>query len=143
MKEPMIESPRRVLRLMTLLCLIGFASLAGSGCGLFGPSDDINDDFSGTLQPKLADIYSFSVDANGGVIVKITSLSDSNMLLGIAIGQFVGNGCNPYTNLNNFAAKLNSQAINSAINKGSYCLMVYDNGTLTAAVNYTVRVTHP
>ena len=139
----MLHTPHRVLRLMTLLCLVGLAALAGSACGIFSPSEDTDDDFSGTLQPKLADIYSFTADGNGAVVVRITSLSDQNVLLGVAVGQFVGNGCNPYANLTNTLAKLNSQAINSPINEGSYCFMVYDNGTLTAPVNYTVRVTHP
>lgn len=140
----MLESPRRVLRLMTLLCLISFASLAGTACGLFSPSEDKDEDFSGSLQPKVSDIdfYTFSSE-NGGVVVKFTAMSDPNVLLGVAVGQPVGNGCNPYTNLNNPASKLNSQAINSAINKGSYCLIVYDNGSLANAVTYTVRVTHP
>jgi hypothetical protein len=138
----MPHTPRRVLRLMTLLALL--TPLAGAGCGIFGPSEDKDDDFSDTLQPKTADIYQFDVSENGGaVVVRITALSDSNVTLGIALGTFAGTACSTFVNANNIASTLNRQAINTPINKGTFCLQVYDNGTLTAPVTYTVRVTHP
>ena len=137
----MLHTPRRVLRLMTLLVFL--TPLAGAGCGIFGPSEDKDDDFSDTLQPDTADIYQFDVSENGGVVVRITALSDQNVTLGIALGTLVGTGCNTFVNANNIASTLNRQAINTPINKGTYCLQVYDNGTLMAPVTYTVRVTHP
>jgi len=125
------------------LLAAGAFTLFCSACGDLGPSKNSNTDFSDRLEVGGFDIFQFNVSKNGEFSVTLTALSNPNAVLGVWVGQ-PGNGvCNPIAGYVTPIAVLNRDALNSFIQKGTYCLEVYDPGSLTEAVNYTVRVSHP
>ena len=121
----------------------GATAMLCAACSDLGPSQNSNTDFSERLETGGFDVFQFNVDKNGEFFVRLTALSNPNAVLGIWVGQ-PGNGiCNPIAGYVTPIAVLNRDALNSFIQKGTYCLQVYDSGSLTEAVNYTVRVSHP
>jgi hypothetical protein len=131
------------VRAACLTVLVGVLGLSVTGCGIFGPTKNKDDDFTDTLAVNEAHIFQFQAARNGEVTATITELSNQNVILGMWIGQFVGDACVPIFGMHAITAVLNRTAINSPIQKGTYCLYVHDPGTLTAPVTYTVRVSHP
>jgi hypothetical protein len=135
----------RVLCLPLLVCAV---ALPGAGCsGVTDPSKNKNDDITDVIGPDSAVIrqdYEFTVAKNGEFSVTITALSNPNAVIGVYVGLINGFGtCSPALGTNNLAV-LNRVALTGSINKGSgYCLSVFDNGSLTADVTFTVRLSHP
>jgi hypothetical protein len=124
-------------RLMLLLC----AALLFGSCKLATPANNTKESFSGTLQPAGKSDFYFTVKKSGEYQMKITSLDPVVQPLGLAFGVPVQVGCS-YLDANS-NAYLNFQALGNAITPGSYCGTIYDIGTMTVAVNFTVEVSHP
>jgi hypothetical protein len=124
------------------LALCAAVVLAAS-CGGVGPSDNVNQDFSGRLEFNTSAVHQFSVGENGEMTVTVTALSNPNILLILYVGQIVGSNCAPIAGYVSQAAALNRQAISNYITRGSYCLEVIHPGTFPEDVDYTVRVSHP
>src|SRR5262245_2600733 len=137
---PRQSTPLRAVFLAVLLSVLG---LSVGGCGIFGPTKNKDDDFTDTLAVNEAHIFQFQTGRNGEITATITQLSSQNVILGMWIGQLVGDACVPILGMHAITAVLNRTAINAPIQKGTFCLEVYDPGGLTAPVNYTVRVSHP
>ena len=85
----------------------------------------------------------------GEIEVKITALtpSSSNTLVGVLwTGRNSSGTCENSLGAvfgqNNFA-QVGLPAISTQILSGGYCLVLYDVGSFTTAVNYTVTVSHP
>jgi hypothetical protein len=112
------------------------------GCGgVTDPSKNRVDNFPGTLNVLGQNDHFFSVDKNGEVLVKFTSISpNAAAILGVGLGQQANASC-AVVSVNQ--AGLNRDAFSGPIQRGAWCVRVFDNGTLTAAQNYTVQVSHP
>ena len=108
--------------------------------------------FTGLLNPNGANVVSFVTQTGGTVVATLTSVGpDATQTIGFALGTFnpVSNTCQiVFDNTAALpAASFNTQA--STI--GSYCVRVYDNGSVATAVangsatafTYTVTVSHP
>lgn len=119
--------------------------LALTGCGISSPSNNMVENFSGSVAPGGSASHNFSVTRSGGEIqVTITALGPSpSAFMGVAVGQPVTGGCSPLLGYVNNTALLNRQALGGPIDKGTYCVAIYDPGTLTATQTYTLRVSHP
>jgi len=130
-----------------------FPALAGSAClllvlascGISSPSNNTVENFSGSVGPGGLASHSFSVARSGGEIqVTITALGPSpSAFMGVALGQPVADRCSPLIGYVNNTALLNRQALGGPIDKGNYCVAIYDPGTLTVTQTYTLRVSHP
>ena len=120
------------------------AVLVASCGGIIDPSKNTVDPFSGTLQIGATNFSTHSVGKNGEVEVTITSVvpSPPNGSLAIALGQVVGQNCTP---LAGYVASgvVNRKVQFGFVNKGSYCLLVYDPGVLTVPVAYSGTFSHP
>jgi hypothetical protein len=118
------------------------AALFLGGCsGVADPSKNRVENFSGTLNVLGTSDHFFSVDKNGEVVVRLTSISPNQAaILGVGLGQQANSTC-AVVSVNQ--AGLNRDAFSGPIQKGSWCVRVYDNGTLTAAQTYTIQVSHP
>jgi len=131
------------------LALLIASVLGGISCGsVTSPSNNVTDTFSGTLEPRGLKIHPFSVSATGEVSVKITSLQPNpNLLLGTAVGQPQSDGACAYSQRifpSEFAA-VNIVSVTGPIEKGSWCVAIYDPlpGRLAVASAYTLTVSHP
>jgi hypothetical protein len=134
-------------RLATAIAL----GLIVSGCGgIVNPSSNTVDPFSGTFDiGGGGELHLFSAGKNGEFFVTLTALSpDSTAFVGIFLGQQNSGGCQQifgYGSYSSNFAQLNRQALGGPLDKGNYCLQVYDSGysTLSGPQTYTVRVSHP
>lgn len=120
------------------------AALFLTGCGgVTDPSKNRVEPFSGTVSVGgLGPVHNFTVDKNGELSVKLTALSPTpSTVVGLIYGQPNGGVCAYITN-NDFVG-LNRVTFQFPIQKGNWCVYVYDSGNLTVAQSYTIEVSHP
>lgn len=123
---------------------LGLAVLAAACGGIIDPSKNTVESLSGTLQPGGTTARNFEVGQNGEVEVTITSVSPApqNGSIGVGLGQVSGASCVPLSGY--VASGVPNRKIQwGFINKGTYCVLVFDPGVLTVAVNFTGTVSHP
>ncbi len=85
---------------------------------------------------------SFTAAKAGTATVTLTSVGSSSTLkLGLALGipDGAGTGC-LFTRTTETAA---GGQLSAAVDTGVYCVRVYDLGTLTSAINFTVTIVRP
>jgi hypothetical protein len=103
--------------------------------------------FEGTLAVGGAAFFSFTVQATGDADVMMASVTTSpapgtstGVALGMAIGSPLGTDCNVIKAV--LAAAALQSPLVSNLTPGIYCVRVYDVGTLSAPVNFAVRIVH-
>jgi hypothetical protein len=122
--------------------------LAVAGCltiscgGVTSPSQNQQEPFSGTLEVGGIRRFPVTVNNTGEFSVKITALSPTvTAFVGTVWAQ--GGNCEIALQQNSFST-LNSPALVGAIlQKGQYCVAIFDVGALTVAQNFTLVVSHP
>jgi len=104
--------------------------------------------FSGTLQPTGTNLHSFTVRETGyveitliGVVPQLGTGPSAPITLGLGIGTPSGTGTCMVLYQVNAQAGTAAQIIGTAT-AGPDCLTVFDVGTLSQPVNYTVTVAH-
>jgi hypothetical protein len=82
------------------------------------------------------------VQQAGTVTVRLTTLSpDDTVVIGLSLGTWNGATCPAL--IPNDKAALNTTVVGTAQQTGMFCARLYDAaGTLTAATDYTIEVTH-
>jgi hypothetical protein len=97
--------------------------------------------FNGTLQPLGTDMYSFTTTITGVVTVTLTNAGPpAGLTLGLGIGTPNGSACTLIQSQQ--VQPANIAQISGTADPGSFCVTVFDPGTLTAPANYTVVVSH-
>jgi hypothetical protein len=125
---------------------VGFAvMLMTAACGgIIDPSDNRVVEMSGTLQVAGQSGHQFSVDKNGEFSIKFTAFApDANSAVGVTFGQVLEGFCRPDPFYTNNFAQLNRTALTGRISRGTFCILVFDSGALTAPQTYTLQVSHP
>jgi hypothetical protein len=134
---------------LTVTLIVVLVSACG---GPTKPSDNIVDQFTGTVQPSNSDIKLFDIGNTGEITVKLNSLTPgTSVVIGVLYGQNVSGVCQP--------VQTNSVVTNSSIGrtvlsgsiliKGPYCLAVFDpvgvstNTPWPVAQTYNIEVSHP
>ena len=132
-----------------LLAVVTAAALA-SGChgddsSSTSPSDTrTTDTFSGNVAVGGSAFNSFRVAATGTTDVTLTAAGPpSTVVMGLAIGTVDDSGCTRLTGASVNTAAGASPQLSGVTTAGSLCVQVRDIGNQTAAVSYTVTVTHP
>ena len=126
-----------------LLALV--VALAATACGgIADPSDNRDEDFFGEIGPFEGDVFEFDVsEKQGEYSAKIIAQQPTqSALFNIHLGTVVNGLCQPYIGHTSVTV-INRVALSGPINKGHYCIQVYDQGSLTVAHTYTLRVSHP
>jgi len=125
------------------VALSAAALLTISCSGIVDPSKNQMETFTGTIKPQGFDTHTFSVNKTGEISIKITALAPlDNVSVGVIWGQASSAGTCVSAIQSNLA-NLNIPAITGSIYSGSYCVVVYDLGILTADETYSVLVSHP
>ena len=125
-----------------------FAATVGllTGCsGVIDPSKNTVVPFSGTLGVGGGVIFNYSWDKNGEIEVTMTSVTPTptNGPIAMYIGQMDGSGnCFQLAGYSS-PAIVNRKVQFGVLNKGNYCLGVYDPGVLTVPVNFAGTFSHP
>jgi hypothetical protein len=128
----------------TSVLLAGLA-LALAGCGSdssstpTGPNAErTTETFSGSVTARSATWHTFAVTQEGQLEVTLTETS-ATATIGVGIGQVTA-GCTLLA-YNNTAVV--GTIVTGTIKPGSYCASVYDVGSITDPVTYTLTVIHP
>jgi hypothetical protein len=121
-------------------------TLCGPGCDFFSdstsPTTTQTETFSGTLEPQKSSVFTFTVSKSGPVSITLTNVvSTSTTVLGLGIGTPNGAACT-LTSSTQSATPGSTAQIVVTENAGTYCVRVFDVGTLPASVTFTITVAH-
>ncbi len=99
--------------------------------------------FSGELAPAGLNVHPFTVSRNNGTLeVTLTRLSTANLQVGLGVGTPSGGSCTFLAGASIRTAASSTPQLSGTTDAGSYCVGVFDAGTLTESVGYAVTVSH-
>jgi hypothetical protein len=137
--------------------IVLLAAAAATACGKATPIEPTPElttaTFTGTLQVLGTDSKSFTVkyasSASDGsmTVTALTKVSDGSaagVTIGVGFGTPATDGsCTRSANYTAPQATIGQELIaSSAFTAGTYCIQIYDAGTLVEPVNYTLTVRH-
>jgi hypothetical protein len=135
---------RRTFRFAPLALALLVSACGSTSSTTTGPSTSTGlttDTFSGTVAVKGSDSKNFNVTLTGVVSVTLTA---APVPMTMSVGLPGGNGCAPINAGATVLATPGALAqLAGEVTPGTYCVLVADPGTLTAAAAYTVTVNHP
>lgn len=100
------------------------------------------DTFSSQVAPSSAASRQFDVTTGGTVSVRLSSTNPEGVVLGLGVGIPRLNGSCAVSSAVDTAAGAEAQlAVSTAA--GTYCARVYDPGTLSAPVTFTLVISRP
>ena len=102
------------------------------------------DTWSSTLAPRGTSSRSLVIPTAGTVTVTLASIAlpaTTEVGLGIGISSPGGSGCFLSTSIN--ASVASASTLTTAVDPGTYCVALYDLGTLTEVVGFRVSISHP
>jgi len=103
------------------------------------PGTDV---FASNLPLRASVSHSLSASQNGTITVNLSALAPSSARMGIGLGvpRADGAACNLTTYI---TATTGSAPITALVDRGSYCVRVFDAGTLTSPVTFTLTSNYP
>jgi hypothetical protein len=100
----------------------------------------ITETFTDTLLQLGSNTHQFTVQQVGGLKVSLSDVDPpSAVAFGVGTQSLVG--CTLISRLN-FVPGATAQLSGTATTAGNFCVMVFDAGTLTQPITYTVNVLH-
>ena len=135
--------PRILLLTALLLAAIGCndASTATSPTTTTSP---VTETYSSQFFPGGSAARSFTAASRGTVSITLTSIGPpADLVVGLAVGipQSSGSGCYITQSVNTGAAS--SPQLTVPVDAGSYCVRVYDLGTMKSVTAFTVTIVRP
>ena len=102
------------------------------------------ENFSGTVQVNGSAVHNFTVENSGQVSVTLTAASPpANVVMGIGVGTPGDNACGLLSGASVSTSAGSSAQLTGVVSPGMLCVKIFDVGSQTAAVAYTVTVMHP
>jgi len=143
-----LQTLRRALGTASLL--VASVTLAACGGGTDTPTSAATpapeiktETFTGTVSPSGAPYHSFTVVAQGAITATLVSVSpQTTITMGFGVGTVSGGACALISGAYSESAK-SGYALSGTIAAGSYCVVLYDIGNLSAANDYVITVSHP
>jgi len=128
-----------------ILTVCAFAALLTSCSGVLDPSKNQSTPISGQVVVGGALITPVSWSKQGEVEATVTAVTPTpaNGPLAMYLGADSGGNCLQIAGYGPFPAIVNRTVQFGVVQKGNYCLGVYDPGALTVAVNVTGNISHP
>ena len=128
-----------------ILPMCAFAALLTSCGGVIDPSKNQSTPITGQVGVGGALITSVSLSKQGEVEATVTAVTPTpaNGPLGMYLGADSGGNCLQMLGYGPFPAIVNRTVQFGVVQKGNYCLGVYDPGVLTVAANVTGNISHP
>jgi len=130
-------------RLVVLLSAVMFVMFLTGACSsdtTTSPTTGTTETFSGTLVQGAQNSYPFTTTNSGTVTVTAASLSPA-LTVGLAIGTLNGSTCVATTQ--NAAAQQSGTVTMAVTSASTYCALVYDPGSVTQNIVYTITVALP
>ena len=141
---------RTLALVAAIVAAIGTASLT-SACGKdtpttttpSTPTSPTTSTFASRLTAKGAVSRSFAATQAGTVSVTLTNAGGPFTLVGLGIGVPTTGiaGCALSTAIN--ATPGSSPQLTASVDAGSYCVTIYDIGTLTSPIDFSITVVFP
>jgi hypothetical protein len=133
---------------LLIILLVGVAGCAGSNSTTPATTTPTvartTDTFTGTVAAGGSDAHSFTVTAAGTIDVTLTSATPpSTIVMGLSIGMPADGKCTALAGATTNAAAGAAVQLSGVASPGTLCVDVHDAGGQSAAVSYTVTVTHP
>jgi hypothetical protein len=134
-----------------LLAALAAAAACGDTTTPTAPAPTIiTETYSGTLIRASASTFSFTTLTGGAVVATLTALGpevpDTTKQVGFSLGTFITATRTCTVIMDNLVAT-QSFAFNAQTSSiGTYCVRIYDNGTMTATdgpYTFTITVSHP
>ncbi|MDR1989875.1 MAG: hypothetical protein LBQ09_06545 [Acidobacteriaceae bacterium] len=122
--------------------LVAGALLMSACGGVISPTTNHNDNVSGTIPfGGAAPEHVFTVGKTGEYSITINSLTPpTGSLIGVGFGLEQSGVCNYLTTT---YGQIGRPALNSSISSGTYCVQLYDLGTLKQDETYTMTISYP
>jgi len=100
--------------------------------------------FAGTLAPRSASFYTFTITQAGTVSVTLTSLSGSSTVA-VALGIGTPNGTSSCTTTSSNPTAIAGTTAQISVTEppGLYCVQIADVGNLTAPATFSITILHP
>jgi hypothetical protein len=140
----------RTVRLLAWCAAAAAAAAATSGCGddATTPSTPsvtrTTETFSGGVSVGSSNFHSFRVSATGPTDVTLTAAGPpATVVVGLALGTVDDAGCTRLTGASVNTSAGTSPQLAALTSAGTLCVQIRDVGGQTAAISYTVSVTHP
>jgi ABC-type molybdate transport system substrate-binding protein len=124
-------------RLAALVLLLGLTAACSDTST--SPAATTTDTFSGTVSPGSPSMQTFTTSAAGTMTVTLTALTPQ-ATVGLAVGTVSNSTCTPSGQA---SVQQGGTVSGSVSSSGTYCALVFDSGSLTAAESYTITVNHP
>lgn len=134
------------MRSLVLAAILTIAAL-GAACGDDSPTTPTptgptTSEFKSRLQVSGSASRSFTTSAAGTLSVTLNEAGAAGTRVGLAIGVPNSTGLCSLTSSIITTASSTPQ-FSPAIDQGSYCVSIYDPGTLTTAVDFTITIVFP
>ena len=102
------------------------------------------DTFTGTVAVGGRDFHSFPIAATGTIDVTLTAATPpSTIVMGVSVGLPADGKCPAMAGASTQTAAGATVQLSGIASPGTLCVDVHDAGSQSAAVSYTVTVTHP
>ena len=131
-----------VLPLLVTLCVCAPACDSDTSLPTTPTAPNTTETFADTLTVNGAKTSQFTSTARGTMTATLTSVSPDTAVIGVGIGTWNGTACQIWQVSNKMTQGASMTEI-TVSGVGSLCLHVYDPGTLTAPVTYSIDVSHP
>jgi hypothetical protein len=122
------------------LCSVGCDTIKNLFSSSTSPSGSTSNSFTGSLTVGGTSMFTFTTTQSGTASVTLTTLAASTPV-GVGIGTLSGSTCTLSTSSAATTAGASPQ-VSVTLDAGSYCVEVYDPGTLTSATTFGVTITH-
>jgi hypothetical protein len=121
---------------------LGAAALLTACGGVSTPSTSASEKFTGTIPVGgRGPVHSFTLSKLGEYTVTLTDLTPAT---GNPIGVGFGNPSGADCAITSAQPVIRGQQpFGGSLAKGTYCLVLYDPGSMAQSENYTVTVVHP
>ena len=103
-------------------------------------SGPVTESWSSAVAPGGASTRSFKVTSAGTLSVTLTG-AGATLGLGVGLPRTTGGGCRLGVAV--IASAGSSPQISTQADAGQYCVQVYDLGTLTDPVGFSLKIEHP
>jgi hypothetical protein len=124
-------------RFAALVLLLGLTMACSSA--VTTPTVPTVDTYTGTVSPGFQTPQTFTASTSGTVTITATSLTPQ-IAVGLAVGTLSNSIC---TATSEASVQQGGSVTGTVSSSGTYCALVYDPGTLTVAVAYTITIAHP
>jgi hypothetical protein len=125
------------------LCAVALACAACNETVPAAPSvgpATVTDTFVGTLAPSGADTHPVIVQQVSRFVVTLVN-ADPSVALGVAVGSLSNGVCVAFST-NSSVQPGGIVAVSGTALPGTFCVQVFDTGTVIDTVSYTINVAH-